>query len=119
MFLFSEVPSLMLTVEVLIYYPTETTEEIVAKTQEVSESPEVFPEISPNETDAANVGDDLNWCLEVFKPSPMYLDENARIQLDEEDFVVERFKELVLNLVFFLHLGQCYNFLLSCFNSFI
>ena len=99
MFLFSEVPFLVLTVETLINDPTEIPEETVAKTQEVSESPEVSPETSPNETDA-NVVDDLNWCLEVFKPSLMYLDENARIHLDEDDFIVEKFKELVLNLVF-------------------
>ena len=90
----------MLIVETYINDPTDTREETAAKTQEVSESPEVFPESSPNETDCTNVVDDLNWCLEVFKPSLMYLDENTRIQLDEDDLIVEKFKELVLNLLF-------------------
>ena len=34
-------------------------------------------------------------CLEVFKPSPIYLNESTRDQLDEDDLILEQFKQLV------------------------
>ena len=39
-------------------------------------------------------------CSEVFKPSQLYLNEETRSQLDEDDFILERFKQLVYLLDF-------------------
>ena len=35
-------------------------------------------------------------CLEVFKPSPIYLNEDTRGQLNEDDLILEKFKALVM-----------------------
>ena len=35
-------------------------------------------------------------CLEVFKPSPIYLNEDTRGQLNEDDCILEKFKALVI-----------------------
>ena len=78
----------MLTVKTLTDDPIEVTES--AKNQEVSKTPEVVAEVQPNEPN-----DDLNCCLEVFKPLSIYLNDKTRNTLDEDDLVVERFKRLV------------------------